>query len=381
GKDDGDRLFDGVDQLGWQVGRVLVERLDELVVEYRSGDGDTHHTTEQLEEREEGRSLWDECGFVRVFRLDSHNRELERDTKTGTENDLVPDQPCRTGILVNGEEQTGTDGTDDRTDDEHAPIVAGKVDECARGEGGDDGGQHEGDNVDSGLGGGTAFGLVEKGEVVGSREEGDHHEEHGSPSSDLSASFEQEEGEHGTVTLEKFPSDENDEQHAKHAKERNDDFIVPRTGDATPLEGQEQAGDHTDRDDGPDPVHGEPLLEGRHVFVQFGFGGRVGGDEKDDGGDGNGTEWKVDVKAPTPAKEERALFEFGDLGEDGEDGDEYSRSTDALERATENEHVHRGCDAANERSDFKEDDADEIDPFRGGDGEDLTECEHQPGLG
>jgi hypothetical protein len=47
-------------------------------------------------------------------------------------------------------------------------------------------------------------------------------------------------------------------------------------------------------------------------------------------------------------KEERALIETGDLCEDGQDGEEDTRSADTLECTCEDEDVHAGGDTTEE---------------------------------
>ena len=86
-----------------------------------------------------------------------------------------------------------------------------------------------------------------------------------------------------------------------------------------------------------------------------------------------------------------SLLEPGDLREDGEDGDEHARGTDALERTTKDlkdintwstentdtyQDVHSRCKRTDEGANLEEDDAGEVHPFRGSNSEDLPKCQH-----
>jgi hypothetical protein len=131
----------------------------------------------------------------------------------------------------------------------------------------------------------------------------------------------------------------------------------------------------------------------------------MGWDEEEHCSDGNTTEWKIDVEAPPPAnvigkstskkrtndrcqsdytteatEQDRAWLEAGDLSQDCQDGQEDSRCTNTLEGTTEDQNIHAGSDTTNQRTDFEDDDAGKVDPFARGNGEDLTECQHQTGL-
>ena len=54
--------------------------------------------------------------------------------------------------------------------------------------------------------------------------------------------------------------------------------------------------------------------------------------------------------------------------------------TDTLYSSTSNQDVHRRCQATDQRADFEEDNASHVNPFVGGNGENLSECKHQAGL-
>ena len=178
--------------------------------------------------------------------------------------------------------------------------MASNVDECTTAKRREDGAEHKGDNVDTTLRCRAAFSLVEKWQVVGCGEEADHHEEHGDTCSDLCAAFEELEGHHGAFAHIEFPRDERDQKHAKDDKERDDTLIAPGLCDASPLEGQEERGDHGHADNRTDPIEREPLLECRLAVVEGVRRRWVGGLEEDDGRDGDGAKGQVDVETPSP---------------------------------------------------------------------------------
>ena len=111
-EDDGDGLLDGLEDFWVERASEPCELFDELVVEDCTSDGDTDDTAEELEEREEGRGLRDESWGVCVFCLNRHDGQLERQSQTESEEDLVANEDGAARVFVDGEEESCTDGTE-----------------------------------------------------------------------------------------------------------------------------------------------------------------------------------------------------------------------------------------------------------------------------
>ena len=67
-----------------------------------------------------------------------------------------------------------------------------------------------------------------------------------------------------------------------------------------PLESEEEGSDSTEGEDRAEPVERLPLLPLCEALVHRRLDRVMSGKPDSDGGDGDGTKWKVDVKAPAP---------------------------------------------------------------------------------
>jgi hypothetical protein len=218
GEDDGDGLADGVEGLGRdgvRAGGVLLQVVAEFGAEDSAGDGDADGATDELEEGDEGSGLGDRRGLVRVLGLDGDDGVLEGDTGAGAEEDLVADELRAGGVDVDRIEEATGGGGNEGANDEPEPVVTRLVDNAAGDGDGDDGGEHEGDDVDATLGGCAALGLVEEGEVVGRADEDEHEEEGLGTRADLGAPLEHAEGHHRAGAHVVFPGDEESEDGAE----------------------------------------------------------------------------------------------------------------------------------------------------------------------
>jgi len=163
-EDDGHRLLDTVDDFSGET--AVCQFRSELVAKDGTCDGDTNDTTEKLEESEERRSLGDQFRLGSIFGLNSHERELEGQSETGTIEDLVADEGRVGGVFCDCEQETKTGDRDERTDEDEGEVMARKVDDCSGDERGNDHSQHEGDNINTRLGGSASLDLVEEREIV-----------------------------------------------------------------------------------------------------------------------------------------------------------------------------------------------------------------------
>ena len=132
----------------------------------------------------------------------------------------------------------------------------------------------------------------------------------------------------------------------------------------------------------------------------------MGGQPDGDGRDRNGTKWKVNVEAPAPrnmvcerATEERtdhagkgehaakateeiwSVFEASCLADDSKDRDEDARGADTLYRPAKDEDVDVGANTADKTAELKGANREEVEAFGFRNGEELTECKHEPSLG
>ena len=107
---------------------------------------------------------------------------------------------------------------------------------------------------------------------------------------------------------------------AYHYKTGDDGLVIPRLCLTAPLEGEEEGSDSTEREDRAEPIERFPLLERGHAFVERGLDRIMRRKPNDDGGNGNSTKRKIDVKAPAPSDmvRESATEEGTDDACDGE---------------------------------------------------------------
>jgi len=193
---------------------------------------------------------------------------------------------------------------------------------------------------------------------------------------------------------------------AYHCEAGDDSPVIPGLGLTTPLEGEEEGNDGTEREDRAEPIERLPLLPVGHALVHGRLDWIMSREPDGDGGDRNGTKGKVDVEAPAPgsvvcecATEERAddagkgedtteateesgpVFEASYLADDSEDRDEDARGTDTLYRATEDEDVDAGTDTADETAELEDADRDQVEVFSFCNGEELAKGEHEACLG
>ena len=117
----------------------------------------------------------------------------------------------------------------------------------------------------------------------------------------LGTVLEQIQREDGIALEAPLPERKDGDEDGKDAEERNDGLVCPWLGLTTPLQWQKERGDEAKAEDGADEVYAAPLLPGGEVLLAFARLGGLAGKEEDDDGNGDTTEWQVDVETPAPA--------------------------------------------------------------------------------
>ncbi|CAE6454383.1 unnamed protein product, partial [Rhizoctonia solani] len=263
-------------------------------------NGNADDTADELREGDERATLRNQLFFPCILGLDRNDCVLESTANPDTKEDLESDFLARPRVRVEGIEQARADRDQKGRAEQEGPIATSRVDHTSRTTSGDNNAKHKGENVDTGASRRVALGdLKVDGKIVGAEEQSQHDKEL-KGSTNLSAATEHRGTQNGTVAESVFPYNKCGAENAKHAKERNDNLIIPWTLISTPLQRKEQGSDHTECQDRTEPVEREPFLESSLAFVLVTAEGRTIGNEENDRHDSDHTKRQVDVEAPTP---------------------------------------------------------------------------------
>lgn len=245
----------------------------------RARNRNTDNATKQLTPADNGSSLRDHMLAVGELGLDRNDRVLQRAADTDAEQYLVSDDLGVGRIFVDGVEQAGADGHEERAEDEEGPVPALCVDDAAGSHSSEHRGELEGQNVNTRAGkNGSAIEsrasrsaslpssavslcLVPQRQVVDRQQQAEEDEEGLEDAAKLSPVLQQVQRQNRIVAHMPLPQTKDDNQRAKDAEARNDRLVAPRLRLAAPLERQEQRRDEPETQNRPDDVDFPPLLE------------------------------------------------------------------------------------------------------------------------
>lgn len=187
------------------------------------------------------------------------------------------------------------------------------------------------------------------------------------------------------IAFPELGSDEGGDQDTEEDEEGDDAWARPCIFRATPLQGEEDTDDSGDEDSGSDRIHRlEFLLPGP---LRLGLAlGRLEKDGDDENGDG--ADWEVDVKAPSPtdmvgegSTQKRAgnrsdavhgaddtrvngsFDEWDSVRDDDQSAGKNASGSHTGNRSTDDQGLRTRCSAADDRADLEDEDGNQIAPL------------------
>lgn len=272
--------------------------MEKLVGEDVLADGDEEGAAEGLREHHDGCADGDIVLGQRG--LDGNKRLLHAEADTCTEDKLVADPLGRVGVSLEGGQEAGANGHEDRRQQHEWRVVADGGDGCTSNHGDDDEAENSGQVHDTGLCGTDAFdGLEPDGDVVDHDEESSTqhgNEPGGAP--DI-AVLENARRDSSILLFPDLDRDEANEKQTGNDEQGDDAAVLPLVFAATPLQSKEQADDSREEQGSTFEIELFDLLDPGSVDLGC---LTLDLEERDDEGSGDGADRQVDVEAPSPGK-------------------------------------------------------------------------------
>lgn len=275
---------------------VLWDLLDEGVGEDVLGDGDGDGAAERVEE--DGHGVADR--HVLLVQHDLHGDEGDLDTgaRARPGQDLIPDPRPRRGVDLQRVQEARANGEDGGADPGERHVRAQSGDAAADDDRGDCDADQVGNGADAGLFRRRALDRLEvEGQIIDVGVQA-HGEEGGEKRAHEHGSLPQHDPrrQRREVALPQLDAGEHQDQQPEAQQTSPDLGVGPGVDRATPLEGEEEADDGADEEEGADEVDLADLLLQGQVAV---FADRILEKEKHRR-DRDRPDGQVDIEAPAP---------------------------------------------------------------------------------